>query len=143
MLIYDGIYVWEGWGGKLRLASGECHLRIFNLEDQGIKKVAHLRPIIVVVRDVPSSRMSVRSVAGHIATKVSQDFQVDPQRMLYLEHYPQTSYGERRQHVIAEKYDMVEFRWLEGKALEPKWRSLNPSMLKIVKQIVRDSSIEV
>ena len=32
MLIYDDIFAWEGWGGELRLASGECRLRIIDLK---------------------------------------------------------------------------------------------------------------
>ena len=73
MLIYDDIYSWEGWGGKLRLASGKCRLRIFDLKKGNKKGLAHLRPIIVIAADVPESRMSVRSCCGHIATCITKD----------------------------------------------------------------------
>ena len=61
MLIYDQIYSWEGFGGVLRLASGKCRLRIFDLEKEDRTGLAHLRPTIIIASDVPDSRMSVRS----------------------------------------------------------------------------------
>ena len=59
MMIYDDIFSWEGWGGRLRLASGECRLRIFDLQKKKAGGLAYLRPIIVLVSDVPESRMPV------------------------------------------------------------------------------------
>jgi hypothetical protein len=137
MLIYDDIYSWEGWGGALRLASGKCHLRIYDLKDHDRKGLAHLRPTIVIASDVPDSRMSVRSCCGHIATCVTREFSIKPHRMMFIEYYPQTEYGDKRQHVIEEKYDMVEFNWLDEGAIEPKWRTLKPPLLDAIKALVK------
>jgi len=136
MMIYDNIFSWEGWGGHLRLASGECRLRIFDLQENKAAGLAYLRPIIVIVSDVPQSRMSVRSCTGHIATNITRQFKIDPDRMLYIEYYPETSYGEHNEHIIAEKYDIVDFTWREGRAIEPKWRTLKPPLLDVIKEIV-------
>lgn len=136
MIIYDDIFAWEGWGGQLRLASGKCRLRIFDLEKAKAKGLSHLRPIIVVVSDIAESPMSVRSCVGHIATNVTQQFKIDPERMLFIEYYPETAYGQRNEHVIPEKYDVVEFTWHEGRAIEPKWRTLKPPLLDVIKEIV-------
>ena len=137
MLIYDDIYSWEGWGGALRLASGKCHLRIYDLKGHDRQGLAHLRPIIVIASDVPDSRMSVRSCCGHIATCVTREFDIQPHRMMFIEYYPQTEYGEKRQHIIEEKYDMVEFNWLDEGAIEPKWRTLKPPLLDAIKGLVK------
>jgi hypothetical protein len=136
MMIYDDIFSWEGWGGQLRLASGECRLRIFDLQKKKAGGPAYLRPIIVLVSDVPESRMSVRSCTGHIATNVTRLFEIEPDRMLYIEYYPETAYGENNEHIIAEKYDVVDFTWHEGRAIEPKWRTLKPPLLNVIKEIV-------
>ena len=136
VLIYDDIFTWEGWGGELRLASGECRLRIFDLETGAADSLAHLRPIIVIVSDIPESRMSVRSCTGHIATNVAKIFKIEPQRMLYIEYYAKTVYGDQQQHIIPEKYDVVDFIWYDGRAIEPKWRTLNPPMLDVIKELV-------
>ncbi|MGD8970285.1 MAG: hypothetical protein PVG01_02675, partial [Desulfobacterales bacterium] len=72
MLIHDDIFAWEGFGGRLRLGSGKCRLRIIDLGKGRHKGLAHLRPYIVVATDVPESRMSVRSCVSHIATSVAK-----------------------------------------------------------------------
>ena len=135
MLIYDDIYSWEGWGGVLRLASGKCRLRIFDQKGKNGSGLAHLRPIIVIASDVPGSPMSVRSCCGHIATCVTREFNIKPHRMMFIEYYPQTEYGEKREHIIEEKYDLVEFNWLDEGAIEPKWRTLKPPLLDAIKDL--------
>jgi hypothetical protein len=136
MIIYDDIFSWEGWGGRLRLASGECRLRIFDIQKGKGGEPPHLRPIIVLVSDIAESRMSVRSCTGHIATNVTRQFNIEHDRMLYIEYYPQTAYGEHDEHIIPEKYDVVDFTWHEGRAIEPKWRTLKPPLLDVIKEIV-------
>ena len=136
MLIYDDIYSWRGWGGKLQLASGKCRLRIYDLKRGGARRAAPLRPTIIVVSDVPESRMSVRSCAGGVATSVSRDFGIDPQRMMYIEYYPESVYGERGDQVISERYEAVDFNWTEGGAIQPRWRVLRGPLLESLKKIV-------
>ena len=133
MLIHDDIFSWEGFGGKLRLGSGKCRLRIFDLGKDGKKKLAHLKPIIVVVSDILESKMSVKSCASHIATTLTQKYNIDPQRMLFLEYYPRVTYGEKNEREIPERYDAVDFIWHDEKAMHPKWQTLGPPMLDIVK----------
>lgn len=140
VLIYDEIYYWEGFGGVLRLASGKCRLRIFDLKKGDREGLAHLRPIIIIASDVADSRMTVRSCCGHIASGVARKFNIKPERMMFIEYYPQTVYGEQQEHVIAEKYDLVDFNWHEDKAIQPTWRALKPPMLDVVKELVRTSS---
>ncbi|RPH52508.1 MAG: hypothetical protein EHM85_02440 [Desulfobacteraceae bacterium] len=137
MLVRDIIYSWKGWGGKFNLASGMCRLRIYDMTKDEKKAVAHLRPIIVIVSDVPESGMSVRSCAGHIATMVTKDFHIDPHRMLWIEHYPAKIYGEKSEHVIPESFDAVEFEWYADKAIKPDWRVLKPPLLDEIVKLVK------
>ena len=140
MLIYDDIYSWEGFGGILRLASGRCQLRIFDLKKSDKKGLAHLRPIIIIVSDVADSQMSVRSCCGHIATGVAREFSIKPERMMFIEHYPEVVYGEKQEHLIPEKYEAVEFNWTQGGAIQPRWRLLKPPLLDMIVKIVAESS---
>jgi len=142
VLIYDDIYSWEGFGGILRLASGKCRLQIFDLQKGNQEGLAHLRPIIVIASDVADSRMSVRSCCGHIATGITRKFNIKPDRMMFIEYYPRTVYGEQQDHVIPEKYDLVGFSWHEDQAIQPKWRTLKPPMLDVVKELVESSKQE-
>ena len=136
MQIHDGIYTWEGFGGALKLASGRCRLRIYDLTGGGPRGLAHLRPLIVIVSDVPGSPMSVRSCCGHVATCVARDFRIDPHRMLFIEHYPRSAYGERGERVIPEKYEAVDFNWTEGGAIQPRWRTLAPPLLDAIRLLL-------
>ena len=138
MLIYDDIYAWSGWGGKLKLGSGKCRLRIYDLKKENKRDLMHLRPIIVVVTDVKDSKISIRSCSSHIATLVTKAFNIDPLRMLWVEYYPEHKYGAGDTHFIPEKLDAVEFSWIGDKAIHPKYRSLMPPLLDEIKKLIRE-----
>ena len=140
MLIYNDIFAWEGFGGKLRIGAGTCRLKIYDLRGSEKKGLAHLRPFIVVATDIPESRMSVRSCVSHIATSVAKAFKIDPQRMLFLEYYPEATYGRKNEKHIPERYDAVDFQWHGDKALHPKWRSVRPPMLDILRELMCETA---
>jgi hypothetical protein len=137
MLIHDAIYFWKGFGGPLRLGSGKCNLLIFDLRLGEKKHLTHLRPMIVIVSDVAGHNMSVRSCAGHIATNVAKDFNIQPQRMLFVEHSPETTYGDHDQHTVSEHFDLVEFTWVENKAIKPRWRSLSKPLQDTISDLMK------
>jgi hypothetical protein len=139
MLIHDDVYHWKGWGGNFRLGSGKCRLRVFDLKKARSRGLAHLKPIIVVAEDVADSPMSVRSCAGHIVTRVAIEFDIDPQRMLFVEYYPAVAYGERQERSIGERYDAVDFTWHGDKALDPRWRPLPEPTIALLKEIGKES----
>ena len=136
MIIYDDIFSWEGWGGLLKLASGRCHLKIFDLTKGSDSTVAVLRNIVVVASDIPGSKMTIKSCSGHIATKITEKFNIDPSRMLFVEYYPDVVYGNQNQYVIPEKYESIEFEWHGERAINPKSRLLKPPMLDVVKDLL-------
>jgi hypothetical protein len=140
MLIHDDIFSWEGFGGKLKLASGQCRLRIYDLTRDASQGLAHLRSVVVIVSDVPGRRVSVRSCAGHVATSVARSFTIDPLRMMYIEYYPESVYGERQEHVIPEKYEAVDFNWTEGGAVKPRWRTLQPPLVDAIRKMVGEKA---
>ena len=144
MLIHDDQFAWEGFGGVYQLAAGRCRLRIFDLSKSKQGKVTPIKPIIVVVSDLPGSQspyrgVSVRSCASHVATSVAAKFKIAPHRMTYVEYYPATTYGDKSQHVIPAKIDAVDFTWFEGKALHPKWRPLAPPLLETVMGLLAET----
>jgi len=137
MLLYDSIYNWDGFGGRLKLASGKCLLRLYDLTRGKDHNLALMKPFIALATDHPDSGMSIKSCAGHIATCLVKDFSVDPARMTYIEYYPAVIYGEHDQHCVAERFESLEFVWCEGKALHPKWRALPENMIAQVKPLAR------
>ena len=147
MLVHDGLFSWEGFGGVLGLAKGECRLRIFDLTKDKTGRVMHLKPILVVVSDLPGresslKRVSVRSCCSHVASRVVQKFHIDPQRMVFIEYTPPSTYGDQGQHHIAEKFDVMDFVWHEDRALHPKWRPLGQPLLDEVSGLVAQTESE-
>ena len=134
MLIYNDTFVWEGFGGKLKLGSGECVLRIIDRRrtKEGTS-LSFVKPYIVVVSDAESKRLSVKSCAGHIATLVTQKFSIRPNRMYYVEFYEKTLYGEEMAKTIPERFETVEFEWFDGKAINPVWRPADPVIVDLIK----------
>ncbi len=136
MLIHDDIFSWSGWGGRLKLGSGRCRLRIYDLKEGDKKGLMHLRSVVVVISDVLGSNMSVKSCTSHIATLVAKEFNIDPHRMLWIEYYPENRYGADEIKVIPERFDAVEFTWHEDKAIQPKWRAIKPPLLDEIRKLI-------
>lgn len=142
-LLFDGIFAWEGFGGRFRIGAGRCRLRIFDLRKGPTKKTGrlpHLRPYIIVATDVEDSRMTVKSCVSHLATSVIDRFGIDPQRMIFVEYYRAQRYGLQNENVIPERFEAVDFEWYEKKALYPRWRPLNPPLLAVVKELLHTCS---
>ena len=144
MLIHDDVYAWQGFGGVLDLAAGQCRLRIFDISQEDGGKVQFIKPMVVVVSDLPGhetnlKKISVRSCTSHIATCVARDFRLDPHRMVYLEYQPATTYGDKHQRTIPAKFDVVDFEWYADKAMHPKWRVLNAPLLDTVRALIEQT----
>lgn len=139
MKLFDDIYEWEGWGGKMKLGSGKCRLRIFDLKKGRRKGVSLLHPFLVIASDVPDSKMSVRSCISHIATCVVRDFNLDPHRTVWVEYYPAKTYGTEGQHSIPEKLERVDLDWNDDLAMHPSWRPLKPEMRELARELVEEA----
>ena len=135
MLIYDDIFSWDGFGGKLKLASGKCRLKIYDLSWEQADGLLHLKPIIVIAMDHPGSKMSVRSCSSHIATIVVQKIQIAPSRMQFVEYYPKKTYGKEGKNLIPEVFEAVDFTWKENMAIHPRLRPPSPILVKCLQEL--------
>jgi hypothetical protein len=141
MVIFDDIFEWEGWGGKLKLARGKCRLWIFDLNQGPDRELVHLRPIVVVASDLPREGMlkgevSVRSASSHIATVVCRRFAIAPSRMQFVEYTPAESYGPKGEYIIQAGFDAVAFTWKDDLALFPRSKPLASPLLEIVRGMI-------
>jgi hypothetical protein len=78
----------------------------------------------------------VRSCSSHIATSVSRDFDIDPDRMLFVEYFEEVLFGRENERRIPERFEAVDFTWHEGMAIKPKYRSLRPPLRLLLEQLV-------
>jgi len=138
-ILYNQIYYWDGFGGLLKLSSGSCMLRVVQLQKTD---VAFVKPYIVITEDIPpedpskkNQKLSIRSCCAHIATCITQKFTIDPNRMFWLEYYPESIYGVKQEKCIPEQYEVVSFVWEDKKAFQPSFRVLKPPVLEQVKTI--------
>jgi len=136
MLIYDDDFEWQGFGGQLKLGSGKCRLRIYDLSAEQMGSLAHLKPIIVIAKDHPDSLMSVCSCSSHIATLVSSSMGIPPNRMQFVEYTEEKVYGPDDQKVIPEKFVAVDFTWQDNKAMHARLSSLGPPLLGRLKSLL-------
>jgi hypothetical protein len=139
LTLYNQIFHWDGFGGLLKLASGNCILRVVQLKETD---VAFVKPYIVITEDTPpddpskkNQKLSIRSCCAHIATCVTQKFSIDPKRMFRLEYYPESIYGINQEKCIPEQYEVVSFEWEDKKAFHPAYRILKSPVLEQVKSI--------
>jgi len=144
-ILYNDIFYWKGFGGKLKLSSGNCHLIIFCMPD--IKNVVHYFKYIAVVWDTPpetqtmrATKMTVRSCAAHVATQVVKKFNIPPQKLLWVEYYPKSTYGQFNEKIIPEIFERVIFNWKNNIAFDPQLIDLSPALLKLVKQLFNDNT---
>jgi len=138
-ILHNHIYHWDGFGGLLKLASGNCMLRVVKFYNSDI---SFMMPYIVITEDIPAddplktnNKLSIRSCCAHIATCVTQQFSIDPKRMFFLEYYKESVYGEHQEKCIPEQYDVVSFVWEANKAFHPTFRTLKSPVLDQVKTI--------
>lgn len=136
MILFEGIFNWEGFGGKLSLASGKCYMKIIDLSKERSNGLVHLKPFIVIAKDHADSNMSIRSCSSHIATLVSKRFNISPNRMQFIEYYPQKTYGQGGLKTIPENFEGVVFTWKEGAAIHPRLQPLEPLLLKRLAELM-------
>jgi hypothetical protein len=80
--------------------------------------------------------MSVKSCTSHVATQVVKEFNLNPQRTLWVEYYPESKYGVDSEHVILERFEAVEFTWHAESAIKPQWRELKPPLLDEIRKLI-------
>lgn len=97
------------------------------------------RAIQLVVVGETSEGMSrsagaVTNAAEIIATELVRQQNLDPQRMLYIEHYPEA----QRPQPYGESYDLVTFTWDGNQARNPEWRHLTVDEFNEILDTVAD-----
>ena len=80
------------------------------------------RAVQLIVVEETGEGMSITNAAERIATEVVKRYDIDPKRMMYVEHYP----AEQRL-LYGESFDLVTFTWDGKTARNPDWRHMPPA----------------
>jgi hypothetical protein len=94
--VIDIIYYYKPpWVG----VQAHCRLRIYREGECSL----------VIWSELADNRgMSVTNYAGELATKIVEQYGLEPKQTMFVEHYPAAAYREVRRE---ESYDLVVFDW--------------------------------
>ena len=80
---------------------------------------------LVIASEMPENEgTSVTNFAEQLATLVCQEFEIAPEHLIWIEHYPERDGVSRK---YAENYDLVSFN-LNGNGVfsKPRWTGISP-----------------
>jgi hypothetical protein len=89
---------------------GNYRLRLFDTN----------RKVVVIATDLDEGP-SVTNVASELATQVIQHFTIDPERLVWVEHYPREDTRAEAGKAVGEEYDLVMFEWNGEQFQYPAW----------------------
>lgn len=93
---------------------GEYRIRVF---ERG-------RKVVVIATDLDKGP-SVTNAAPELATQVITHFNIDPERLIWVEHYPRQDTRAKEGTAIGEEYDLVFFEWDGEQFRHPAWTYSN------------------
>ena len=106
----DIIYHYKGyWGCKAR-----CGLRFYTAPTG--------ETVVVAIELSDNEGTSITNMAEELATWVCRDFSLDPERLLWIEHYTELVDGPLER--TPDSFDLVRFSWDGEKFTEPHWRHM-------------------
>lgn len=120
--LYNGLYSYRYWGQV-----PTCHLRLMKTANRHIA-------IATQVSYPINTGVTVTWGWEHLATQIVEEFQLDPENTLFIEHW-----SELKDHlgiIQRERLDIVTFTWkreflLWGRkyASDPQWKRMQPQKL--------------
>ncbi|KGF72208.1 hypothetical protein DO97_11195 [Neosynechococcus sphagnicola sy1] len=119
MRIVDQLYQCNVPGQDGYVWQLHCHLRIFQ-QHPGHK--------IVMVSDRGcETGWFIPYKLEQLATRIVQDFQLNPDRLTWIEHDPND--GSRQDCI---EFSQVVFQWQDGKATDPQWRAIDDQLAALI-----------
>ena len=113
----DTLYHFKGFGG----CACVCRLRFFEAPTG--------ETVIVATELLENEGTSITNMAEHLATQVCREFNIDPEQLLWIEHY--TGLVDGPDERIPESFDLVSFdlSFTEDgqqcyRFTEPHWRHM-------------------
>jgi hypothetical protein len=94
--------------------SGECLIRVYELGSR----------VVVIATDLDEGP-SVTNAAEEIATQIVEQFNIDPERLIWVEHYPRKDTRAKPGTALGEEYDFVVFEWDGDHFRNPDWTYSN------------------
>ncbi len=103
--------------------AAQCRLRVF---EQGDRAVV----LATALPDQPGP--SITEVAEVLATQVAEQYSLDPEQIVWIEHYPEAQRPEFGGELPGGTFDLVEFTWEDSQAQRAVWSPLTREEVEVM-----------
>jgi hypothetical protein len=135
MPIYHNIYNYRIPGHNI---DSQCRLLIPSLDSTPAISETIGYGIKVVVSELPDNPgMSVCNAFGFLAHKICLEFEIDPQRLIYIEHWGKWSAEEGSYERESEEFSLVKFFIINHRPRQPDWRYLQKPDVDLLLQFLK------
>jgi hypothetical protein len=119
----DRTCFWEGFGERGSNGKWEsvCRIRIYEEGDRAVVVAADVADPVAYPNGTGTS---ITNCADHLARMVCETFGLDPERMIWVEHYPQRP--DDKSDVPTAEFSLVRFTYnpRTGTFSQPSWKYL-------------------
>ena len=135
MPTYDSIYNYRIPGHNI---DSQCRLIVPSLDSTPVISETIRHGIKVIVSELPDNPgMSICNVFKFLAHKICLEFEIDPHRLIYLEHWGKWSAERGGYDRETEEYSLVEFQVKDYRLYQPNWRYLLPADVNLLQQFLK------
>jgi hypothetical protein len=115
----------------------QCRLLIPSLDSTPAISETIGYGIKVVVSELPDNPgMSVCNAFEFLAHKICLEFEIDPHKLIYLEHWGKWKVAEGSYDREKEEYSVVKFETIDNRPRYPSWRYLGEIEKYLIKQFL-------
>ena len=111
--IFEGLFKWQGFGNGFGLWESRCYLQI------SVNPQSEMTVAVATDLGAGDNGTSVTNAAEHLAGLVSQQFEIIPEKLTWIEHY----LGGPGRHE-GETFDLVSFQRAGRGFSNPSWRRI-------------------
>lgn len=140
--LFSGMYTYQTESAILDLSGNAtsqftttenavCYLRIF--QDKATS-------LVIATELNTNPGMSITNAAEVLASKIVNQFQLNPHTTRFIEHYGQESYEPEEGRERADTFDEVTFFWHGKNAIYPEWK---PADAKEIGKLLKESQRKV
>jgi len=126
-IIFDNVFMWHGFAldfEKDEAPDSCCRLQIIDFDSSGSSNPLFRWAVIVSDLKEHTGGILISNCAEGLFKRISENFDLDPRRLIWIEHYP----GESMEWVRLEKTTLNSGRITR----KPKRRPINSQLVKII-----------
>ena len=73
---------------------------------------------VAIATELPNSGKSITNAAEELAEQICQYYEVPPDQLTLIEHYPACG-------CVPEEFSVVDFSWIRSRLVAPQWQTIS------------------